>query len=92
MKPDIARILELHQKGLFSRNDVFGFVAMELAEGGTPDDVAELPEWLQQQLFELADRVDKEPKGWSVVSSAGARDVSAEWQKLLVLMRQCRVS
>ena len=90
MKPGIMKALEWYQQRIITREDAFIQVAMELAESGAPEDVAELPEWLRKELFETADQVEKQPDGWLVVSNAGSRDVSAGWRKLLALIRQCQ--
>ena len=90
MKPRIVKALELYQRRIMTQEDAFTAIALELAESGTPDEISELPDWLRERLFERADEVEKQPEGWFIVSNAGSRDVSAEWQKLLALIRQCQ--
>jgi len=88
MKPGIAEALKLHEQRAFTRRALFISVALELAESGTPEDVAELPVWLRKELFDWADEFEKPPQSWQIVSNAGSRDVTEQGKKLLALLRR----
>jgi len=87
LRQQVERALD--QSDLTACIDFCGIsVALELAESGTPDDVAELPEWLRKELFDWADEFEKPPQSWQIVWNTGSRDVTEEGKKLLALLRQ----
>jgi hypothetical protein len=87
MKRNISSALEWFDQQLISRDELLVHVGLDLADFGTRDDVAELPEWLKDDLRDWAQRFRKS-KSWILVSNAGERDVSSEGRKLLELIEE----
>ena len=88
MKREVTDALSWFDQQLISRDELLVHVGLGLAASGTAEDIAELPEWLKQDLSDWGKRF-RQSKSWLLVSNAGQRDVSPDGARLLELIEAC---